>query len=240
MAEPVTVKGTQTQVAINSFIKSVYNWMAIGLALTGFIALYVASVIENMIETNPAALKSISPLFFVLIIAELGLVFYLSARIQKIQAKTATALYVIYAMLNGVTLSFIFMAYTYSSIAATFFICAGMFGACSVYGMVTKRDLTGVGQFMFMGLIGIILASVVNLFIQSSQLAMIVSYLGVFIFVGLTAYDTQKLKNMAMSQPEGLEAGVIRKGSIMGALTLYLDFINMFIFLLHILGVARE
>ncbi|MFP4040314.1 MAG: Bax inhibitor-1/YccA family protein [Desulfosudaceae bacterium] len=240
MSEQVTARGAQTQVAVNNFIRSTYNWMAIGLALTGVIAVYVAGVIENMVATNPAAFQRIQPLFFVLIIAELGLVFYLSARIQKIEAKTATALFVIYAMLNGVTLSFIFMAYTASSIASTFFVCAAMFGAVSVYGMVTKKDLTGLGQFMFMGLIGIIIATVVNLFVQSSALAMIVSYLGVFVFVGLTAYDTQQLKNMALSQPEGLDAGVVRKGAIMGALKLYLDFINMFLFLLHILGVARE
>ncbi len=240
MTEQVTARGAQTQVAVNNFIRSTYNWMAIGLALTGVIAVYVAGVIENMLVTNPAAFQQIQPLFFVLIIAELGLVFYLSARIQKIEAKTATALFVIYAMLNGVTLSFIFMAYTASSHASTIFVCAAMFGAVSVYGMVTKKDLTGLGQFMFMGLIGIIIATVVNIFVQSSALAMIVSYLGVFVFVGLTAYDTQQLKNMALSQPEGLDAGVVRKGAIMGALKLYLDFINMFLFLLHILGVARE
>ncbi|MFP4446261.1 MAG: Bax inhibitor-1/YccA family protein [Desulfosudaceae bacterium] len=240
MTDQITATGARTQVAVNNFIRSTYNWMAIGLALTGFIAVYVAGLIENMLQTNPAAFQQIQPLFFVLIIAELGLVFYLSARVDKIQATTATALFVIYAMLNGVTLSFIFMAYTYTSIAATFFVCAGMFGACSVYGMVTKRDLTGVGQFMFMGLIGIIIATVVNIFVQSSGLAMIVSYLGVFVFVGLTAYDTQQLKNMALTQPDGLDAGVIRKGAIMGALRLYLDFINMFLFLLHILGVSRD
>lgn len=241
MAEPVSLRTTQTQVAaVNNFIRSTYNWMAIGLALTGFIAFYVAGVMENMLQTNPAALRSVQPVFFVLIIAELGLVFYLSARIQKIQATTATALFVIYSMLNGVTLSFIFMAYTATSIASTFFVCAATFGACSVYGMVTKRDLTGLGQFMFMGLIGIIIATVVNIFLRSAGLAMIVSYLGVFIFVGLTAYDTQQLKQMALSQPDDLDAGVFRKGAIMGALRLYLDFINMFLFLLHILGVARD
>jgi len=208
--------------------------------LTGFIAYYVAGVLENMLITNPAAFQSVQPLFFVLIIAELGLVFYLIARIQKMDAKTATAMFVIYAMLNGVTLSFVFMAYTMASIASTFFICAATFGACSVYGMVTKRDLTGMGQFMFMGLIGIIIATVVNIFLKSAGMSMIISYLGVFIFVGLTAYDTQKLKTMALSQPEGLDAAVVRKGAIMGALNLYLDFINMFLFMLRIMGVARD
>ncbi len=235
MTDPISIQNTQTQVVVNSFIRSVYNWMAAGLALTGFIALYVANS-----ETLMRLIFGNQMLFFGLIIAELGLVFYLSARIQKIQAQTATALFIIYAMLNGLTLSFIFLAYTATSIASTFFVCAATFGACSVYGMVTKRDLTGVGQFMFMGLIGIIIASVVNMFVHSSGLQVIISYLGVFIFVGLTAYDTQKLKNMALTQPAGLDAGVVRKGAIMGALTLYLDFINMFLFLLQILGVSRD
>ncbi len=232
---PVSIRDTRAQVAVNSFIRSVYNWMAAGLALTGGIAFYVSrsEALLQLIFSNQM-------LFFGLIIGELGLVFYLSARIQKIEAKTATALFLIYAMLNGLTLSFIFLAFTATSIASTFFVCAATFGACSIYGMITKRDLTGVGQFMFMGLIGIIIASVVNIFLHSTGLAAIISYLGVFIFIGLTAYDTQKLKNMALTQPEGLEAAVVRKGAIMGALTLYLDFINMFLFLLQILGVARD
>jgi FtsH-binding integral membrane protein len=226
---------TQVQVRVNSFIQSVYNWMAIGLALTGVIAYYVAHTpaITNLVFGNQM-------LFFGLIIAELGLVFYLSARVQKIQASTATALFVTYAALNGVTLSFIFLAYTGTSIASTFFVCAGTFVGCSIYGMTTKRDLTSLGGFMMMGLIGIIIASVINLFIRSSAMAMIISYIGVFVFVGLTAYDTQKLKHMALTQPEGLDAGVVRKGAIIGALSLYLDFINLFLMLLHILGGARE
>jgi len=178
-------------------------------------------------------------LFFGLIIAELGLVFYLSARVQRIQASTATSLFVLYAALNGVTLSFIFLAYTGASIVSTFFICAATFVACSVYGMVTKRDLTSLGGFMAMGLIGIIIASLVNLFIRSAAMTMIISYIGVLVFVGLTAYDTQKLKHMALTQPAGIDVGVIRKGAILGALSLYLDFINLFIMLLHILGNRR-
>ena len=130
-----------------------------------------------------------------------------------------------YAALNGATLSFIFLAYTMSSIASTFFICAGTFAVCSIFGWVTKRDLTGVGNFMFMGLIGILIASVVNIFLKSPAMQMIISYIGVIVFTGLTAYDTQKLKGMAMSQPAGLDAAVVRKGAIIGALTLYLDFI---------------
>jgi uncharacterized protein len=205
--------------------------MGIGLGLTGVIAYFTAQspVMRSLIHGNPM-------LFFGLIIVELGLVFYLSARVAKIQASTATGLFVLYAALNGLTLSFVFLVYTGASIASTFFVCAATFLACSVYGMTTKRDLTSLGGFMFMGLIGIIIASVVNMFIGSSAMAMIISYIGVFVFIGLTAYDTQKLKHMAMTQPADLEAGVIRKGAIIGALSLYLDFINMFLMLLHILG----
>jgi hypothetical protein len=164
------------------------------------------------------------------------MVFYLSARIQKIEASTATGLFLLYAAINGLTLSFIFLVYTGTSIAQVFFICAATFVACSIYGMTTRRDLTSWGNFLFMGLIGIIIASVVNIFMKSPAMQMIISYIGVLVFVGLTAYDTQKLKNMALTQPEGLEAGVVRKGAIMGALSLYLDFINLFIMLLHIFG----
>jgi len=228
-------QSTQAKVIVNSFLRSVYNWMAIGLAITGFVAFYVASSesLLRLIFGNPL-------IFFGLIIGELALVFTISARVSKMKASTATSLFVLFAALNGATLSAVLIRYTMTSIAATFFICAGTFAACSIYGMVTKRDLTGVGQFMFMGLIGIIIASVVNMFMQSSGLHMIISYLGVFIFVGLTAYDTQKLKNMALTQPAGLDAAVIRKGAIIGALTLYLDFINMFLFLLHIFGASRD
>jgi len=225
----------RSQVLVNSFVQSVYNWMAIGLALTGGVAFYVAHTpsLMRLIFSNQL-------IFFGLIIGELGLVFYLSARVQKIQASTATGLFMLYAALNGATLSFIFLAYTGGSIASTFFVCAATFVACSIFGMTTKKDLTSLGGFMMMGLIGIIIASVVNLFIHSSAMQMIISYIGVLVFVGLTAYDTQKLKHMALSQPAGLEAGVIRKGAIIGALTLYLDFINLFLMLLYILGGRRN
>jgi len=237
MVETLSTRRTDTraQVQVNSFIQSVYNWMAIGLALTGGVAFFVANspALMNLIFGNRM-------LFYGLIIGELGLVFYLSARVQKIQASTATALFVFYAALNGATLSIIFRVYTGTSIASTFFVCAGTFVACSIYGMVTKRDLTSMGGFMRMGLIGIIIASVINMFIQSSSMQMIISYIGVLVFVGLTAYDTQKLKHMALTQPAGLDAGVVRKGAIIGALTLYLDFINLFLMLLHILGGSRD
>ncbi|MFH0976977.1 MAG: Bax inhibitor-1/YccA family protein, partial [Spirochaetota bacterium] len=172
--------------------------------------------------------------------AELALVYIISARVNKIQASTATSLFILYAALNGATLASLFLVYTSSSITSTFFICSATFVACSIFGMTTKRDLTSMGGFMAMGLIGILIASVVNIFIKNSAMNMIISYIGVIVFVGLTAYDTQKLKNMAMTQPPGLEAGVIRKGAILGALTLYLDFINLFIMLLSVLGGRRE
>jgi hypothetical protein len=175
-------------------------------------------------------------LFFGLIIAELALVFTISSRVHRMQASTATALFVIYSALNGATLSFIFLIYTASSITSTFFICAATFVGCSIYGWITKRDLTSMGGFMMMGLIGIIIASVVNIFIRSSGMTMIISYIGVLVFIGLTAYDTQHLKTMAQTQPDGIEAVVIRKGAILGALKLYLDFINLFLMLLRILG----
>ncbi|CAN2042875.1 Bax1-I family protein YbhL [Candidatus Magnetomoraceae bacterium gMMP-15] len=224
----------QERVRVNEFIRSVYNWMGIGLALTGVIALFVAS------SPTLANIFLGTPLFWILIIGELGLVFYLSARVEKIQASTATGLFLFYAGLNGVTLSAVFLVYSLPTIATTFFVCAATFGACSVYGMVTKRDLTSVGDFCMMGLIGIIIASVVNIFMRSPAVAMITSYIGVIIFVGLTAYDTQKLKTMALTQPDGLDAAVIRKGAIIGALTLYLDFINMFLMLLHIFGGGED
>jgi hypothetical protein len=229
--ESISAKQTQVQVRVNDFIRKVYNWMAIGLALTGFIAYYVANTpaLLNLILGNQI-------LFFGLIIAELALVFTISARVHRMKASTATALFVLYAALNGATLSFIFIIYTRSSIASTFFVCAGTFIACSIYGWTTKRDLTSMGGFLTMGLIGIIIASLVNLFIRSSAMHMIISYIGVLVFVGLTAYDTQSLKAMAVSQPSDVGASAIRKGAILGALKLYLDFINLFLMLLRILG----
>ena len=229
--QSIPLKRTQTEVQVNEFIRSVYNWMAIGLALTGIIAFYVANS-----ETLLRIIFGNKIIFFGLIIGELALVFTLSARVHKMQASTATSLFVLYAALNGVTLSSIFLIYTQSSITSTFFICAATFTVCSLYGMTTKKDLTSLGGFMFMGLIGIIIASLVNMFVKSSGMALIISYVGVLVFVGLTAYDTQKLKTMARSQPHGLDAGVKRKGAIIGALTLYLDFINLFLMLLRILG----
>ncbi len=235
MQQTVPLQQSRTQIRVNEFIRSVYNWMAIGLALTGVTAFYVGHN-ENLLSL----IFGNRLLFYGLIIGELALVFYLIARVQKMQAATATGLFVLYSILNGVTLSFIFLVYTRTSITSTFFICAGTFLACSIYGMTTKRDLTSLGGFMAMGLIGIIIATLVNMFLRSPGMHMIISYLGVIIFVGLTAYDTQKLKAMALNQPADLSAGVLRKGAIIGALTLYLDFINLFLFLLRIFGGQRD
>ena len=229
--QSIPLKRTRTQIQVNEFIRSVYNWMAIGLGITGFVAYFISNS-----ETMMRFIFGNQIIFFGLIIGELALVFTISARVQRMRASTATSLFVLYAALNGATLSAIFLIYTRSSITSTFFICAATFVVSSIYGMATKRDLTSMGQFMFMGLIGIVIASVVNLFIRSSGVSLIVSYIGVIVFVGLTAYDTQKLKTMALSQPDGLDGGTIRKGAILGALTLYLDFINLFLMLLRILG----
>ena len=215
------------------FLAKVFNWMAMGLGLTGIVAWLTAS--------SGLAISIVgSPVFMILIFAELGMVFYLSARIHKIQAGTATGLFLGYAVLNGLTLSTIFLAYTRSSIGGTFLITAGMFGAMAVYGMVTKRDLSGMGSFLFMGLIGIIIASVVNIFLHSSSLYWTISVIGVLVFVGLTAWDVQKIKTMG--EQGILEQGedAVRKGAIIGALALYLDFINLFLMLLRFFGGSRD
>jgi FtsH-binding integral membrane protein len=235
MSGSVSVSRPSTEVVVNDFVRSVYNWMCIGLALTGVTAFFVSNneTMRHLVFGNQL-------IFFGLIIAELVMVFSLVSRVNKMSASTATSLFVVYSVLNGVTLSFVFLVYTSASIVSTFFICSATFLACSIYGWTTKRDLTSFGGFLLMGLFGIIIASLVNMFIRSSAMHMLISYIGVFVFVGLTAYDTQKLKNMALSQPAGLDGAVIRKGAIMGALSLYLDFINLFLFLLRILGQGRD
>ncbi len=221
------------QEASTIFLAKVFNWMAIGLGLTGVIAFFTA-------ESGLAMQIVASPLFIVMILVELGMVFYLSARIDKIEAATATGLFIGYAVLNGLTLSTIFLAYTRSSIAGTFFITAGMFGAMAVYGLVTKRDLSGLGSFLFMGLIGIIIASLVNMFMQSSAMSWVISMVGVLVFTGLTAYDVQRIKNIGEQGILTQGEEMVRKGAIMGALALYLDFINLFIMMLRLFGGSRD
>jgi FtsH-binding integral membrane protein len=211
-----------------SFINKVYGWMALALAITGFVALrtadsgFAATVAQNQI------------LFFGIAIAEIGLVIWLSSRINSMNASMAIGLFLLYSGLNGLTMSIIFLIYTSASIASTFFVTAGTFGVMSAYGYFTKKDLSSIGNLAFMGLIGIIIATIVNIFLQSEMLYWVVTYIGVLVFVGLTAYDTQKIKKMSLEMDVESEEG--SKGAIMGALALYLDFINMFIFLLRIFG----
>ncbi|PIQ10809.1 MAG: hypothetical protein COW71_01845 [Ignavibacteriales bacterium CG18_big_fil_WC_8_21_14_2_50_31_20] len=216
------------QIEERTFIGKVYRWMGIGLFLTAITAYFVASS-ESMVNM----LASNSILFFGLLIAEFGLVIYLSARIQKMSAETATAAFIIYSVLNGVTLSLLLLIYTGASVASTFFTTALTFSAMSAYGYFTKRDLTTMGSYLQMGLIGLIIASVINIFWANGTMYWIISYVGVLLFVGLTAYDTQKIKKMG-TMVEGVQ--VTQKMAIMGALTLYLDFINLFLMLLRILG----
>ncbi len=221
------------QDAASIFLAKVFNWMAVGLGITGLVAYGTAA--------SGLAVRIInSPLFLILALGTLGLVFFLSARIDKIQASTASALFVGYSVLNGLFFSTIFLRYTSTSIASTFLITAGMFGAMAVYGLVTKRDLSGWGSFLFMGLIGLIIATIVNIFLKSPGVYWVTSLIGVFIFTGLTAYDVQKIKRMGEEgiMAQGQEA--ITKGSIMGALALYLDFINLFLMLLRFFGGSRD
>ena len=225
---------SEARVAASSvFLARVFNWMMIGLGLTGAVAWMTAHS-----PLLPMLLSS--GLYWALFVAELVMVFVLASRIDKMQATTATGLFVGYAVLNGVTLSTLFLAYSGASLASTFFITAGMFGAMALYGLVTRRDLTGLGSFLFMGLIGLLLAMVVNFFLHSSTLDLAISVIGVFIFVGLTAYDTQKIKTMGEQGIMEQGAAAVRKGAIIGALTLYLDFINLFIMLLRLFGGGRD
>src|SRR5574337_43457 len=216
---------------VTAFLRKVYGWMCAGLAITALVALEVAGspAILSRLVSNPF-------LFFGLILAELGLVFYLSARAARLAAGTATALFIVYAALNGLTLSFVFLAYTGESVANTFVVTAGMFGAMALYGSTTKRSLAGVGQFVFMGLVGLVLASVIGLFWQNDALQFVIAAVGVIVFTGLAAWDAQRLKQMALASPEG-QAGSF---AIVGALSLYLDFINLFLSLLRFLGNRRE
>jgi len=210
----------------------VYNWMTAGLAITGFMAFYVSNnpTMMNIIFGNP-----VIPI--VLIIAQIGLVFWLASRVMQMSASQATGVFMLYAGLTGITFSTIFVVYTSASITSTFLVTAGTFGAMSLYGYTTRKDLTSWGSFLFMGLIGIIIASLVNIFLQNSMMSTVITYAGVLIFVGLTAYDTQKIKEMNIIGNEGTEEDT--KEAIRGALTLYLDFINLFLMLLRLMGDRR-
>jgi hypothetical protein len=219
----------------------VYNYMAIGLVLTGIFAYGTFSLAFNEVggQLVPTALGQAlfgSALVWVLIFAPLALVMFLSFRVQKMSVGAAQATFWGYAALVGISLATIFAVYTAASITQVFFISAATFGAMSLYGYTTKRDLSRFGSFLFMGLIGIVIASLVNIFLQSSALGFAVSIIGVLVFVGLTAYDTQKIKEMYSVQDDGTVAG---RKAIMGALSLYLDFINLFLMLLRLFGDRR-
>lgn len=210
-------------------MRKVYVWMTLALVITGFTAYGVA--------TSPGVLQAIygnQLLFWGMIIAEFALVIGVSSAINRLSLTTATLMFILYSVINGALLSYIFLVYTASSVATVFFITAGTFGAMALVGYTTKTDLTSIGKYLFMALIGLIIATVVNVFIKSEGFTYILSYIGVLIFVGLTAYDSQKIKQMLIQAPDAGESA--QKLALLGALTLYLDFINLFIYLLRIFG----
>ncbi|MCZ6764447.1 MAG: Bax inhibitor-1/YccA family protein [Alphaproteobacteria bacterium] len=226
----LTSTSAEIDEGLRAHMLRVYNYMTVGLALTGIVAYLTAS--------TPALMEAIylSPLKWVVFLAPLGMVFFLSARIHKMSMAAAQTTYWIFAGVVGLSLASIFVIYTSASIAEVFFITAGMFAGMSIYGYTTKRSLASLGSFLFMGLIGILIAMVVNIFIGSAMMDFVISVLGVLIFAGLTAYDTQVIKEMYY---EGDGAEVAGKKAVMGALRLYLDFLNMFIFMLHLFGSQR-
>jgi len=224
-----TRSATSVQAAerVSAFLWKVYGWMAVGLGLTAVVAFAVAGSPDIL-----RALVGNRLVFFGLIIAELGLVFYLSARADRLAPGTAAGLFALYSALNGVTLSVILLAYTGESVTTTFVVTAGMFGSLALFGSTTKRSLAGAGQFFMMGLVGLVLASIVGMFWHNDALQFLISVVGVIVFTGLTAWDAQRLKQMALALPEG-QAGAY---AIVGALSLYLDFINLFLMLLRFTG----
>ena len=228
---------------LRAYMLKVYNYMATGILLTGIIAL-ISFKLSAVTDSNGAIVSLTSfgnTIFFsgwkwLVMLAPLGIVFYMSFGINKMSASKAQTVFWVFAALMGLSLSWILLVYTGASVARVFFITSATFGAMSIYGYTTKRDLTKLGSFLMMGLIGIIIASVVNIFLKSSMMYFVISILGVLIFVGLTAYDTQKIKNMYAASDTGELMG---KKAVMGALTLYLDFINLFIMLLRLFGQRR-
>jgi FtsH-binding integral membrane protein len=237
-AQPAVV----TDAGLRAYMIRVYNYMAAGVALTGAVAwlTFNAAVQTNaagqLVLTSFGQAIFSGPLTIVLFLGTLGLVFFMSFRIDHLQPSTALALFMVYAGLLGLMLSSIFLAYTGASITRTFFISAASFGALSLYGYTTQRDLSPVGSFLVMGLFGLILAMVVNIFLKSTGLDFVISVVGVLIFAGLTAWDTQRIKEMYSAYDDGTVAG---RKAVMGALTLYLDFINLFLFLLRFMGDRR-
>lgn len=219
---------SEADTGLRNYMTLVYTWMSLGLLVTGIVALLtVQTGLVNSLMSNQI-------MFFVLIFGQLGLVIFLSSSIMKLSPAQASGTFILYSALNGLTLSMIFILYTRASIASTFFITAGTFGAMSLYGLITKRDLTNLRSILFMGLIGIIIASLVNIFLKSPAIYWAVTIIGVLVFTGLTAYDTQKIKNLYESGAAYGDNG--KKIAIIGALRLYLDFINLFLMLLRIFG----
>lgn len=231
VAAQARVGSAQIDAGLRQYMLSVYNYMGLGLAITGLVALFVAS--------SPTMLQVIygTPLKWVVMLAPIGFVFFLSARINSMSVGAAQITFWIYAAVMGLSLASIFIVFTGESVARVFFITAGTFGAMSLYGYTTQRDLSQFGSFLMMGLIGVIIASIVNIFLGSSALQFAISVIGVLVFVGLTAYDTQRIKE---SYYELAGSDTLAKGAIMGALTLYLDFINLFVMLLQLFGQNRE
>lgn len=225
-----TAEQVRVDQGLRSYMMQVYNYMLVGLSITGVAAFITAS--------TPSLLYAIhgTPLRWVVMLAPIGFVLFFSARINSMAATTAKVLFWTFSLIMGLSLAYIFVAYTGESVARVFFITAGTFGAMSLYGYTTQRDLTAFGSFLIMGLIGILIASVVNIFLGSSVMEFAISVLGVLIFTGLTAYDTQRIKSMYL---EGMHSDLQTKQAVMGALSLYLDFINLFIMLLRLFGDRR-
>ena len=230
---PNVVVATPEQAAerIGGFLRSVYGWMCVGLAITAVTAMFVAATPSLLVTIARNTL-----LFWGLIIAQFGIVFVLSGRVESLAASTASALFIVYSLLTGVTMSFVLLVYTGESIASTFVVCAGMFGALAAFGTLTRKSLASWGQFLFMGLVGVVLASVVGIFWQNDALQFATAFVGVVVFTGLTAYDAQRLKAMALAMPDGQTGSY----AIVGALALYLDFINLFLMLLRLFGGRRR
>lgn len=229
--QPSTMAADVRDARISAFLGRVYAWMFLGLLVTTGTAFVIASsplLIDTLLRNRP--------LIWLLIFGQLGLVWFISARVEKISPATAGVLFMVYSASVGITTSIIFLVYTATSLVSTFVVTAGMFGALALFGTFTKKSLAGVGQFMFMGLIGLVIALIVNLFLQSDVVDFVISVVGVLVFTGLTAWDAQRMKQMAVALPDG------RVGSfaIVGALSLYLDFINLFFFLLRFMGGRRN
>ena len=228
------VQAANIDAGLRSYMLGVYNHMTIGMAITGFFAYLtkIMSVSEGMLTPFGTAIYA-SPLKWVIMLAPLGMVFWLSAKVQTMKPESARNLFYAFAAIMGISLSSLLLVFTGESVIRVFFLTAASFSALSIYGYTTKKNLTSMGSFLIMGLVGLILASIVNIFLASSAMQFIISVVGVLIFAGLTAYDTQRIKLMYMASDD---RGTALKKSIMGALTLYLDFINMFIMLLQLLG----